>query len=78
MQETTILCCFGLDHYVKVDSTNIDKPALRRLLKDQYGLCAATLSFVPQGEESYGYILETSAQTRYFVNVYEHPSEGES
>ena len=23
-------------------------------------------SFVPQGEESYGYILETLAQSRYF------------
>jgi thiamine kinase-like enzyme len=60
---------------MKVDSSNIDKRALRRLLKDQYGLCAAVLSFVPQGEESYGYILETLAQSRYFVKVYEHPSE---
>ena len=60
---------------MKVDSSNIDKRALRQLLKDQYGLCAAVLSFVPQGEESYGYILETLAQSRYFVKVYEHPSE---
>jgi thiamine kinase-like enzyme len=60
---------------MKVDSSNIDKRALRQLLKDQYGLCAAVLSFVPRGEESYGYILETLAQSRYFVKVYEHPSE---
>lgn len=60
---------------MKVDSSNIDKQALRRLLKDQYGLRAAVLTFVPQGEESYGYILETLAQSRYFVKVYEHPSE---
>lgn len=60
---------------MKVDSSDIDKLALHRLLKDQYGLCAATLSFVPEGEESYGYILETSTHSRYFVKVYEHPSE---
>lgn len=60
---------------MKVDSSNIDKQALRRLLKDQYGLRTAVLTFVPQGEESYGYILETLAQSRYFVKVCEHPSE---
>jgi hypothetical protein len=38
-------------------------------------LCTAALTFVPQGEESYGYILETVAQSRYFVKVQEHPSE---
>jgi Ser/Thr protein kinase RdoA (MazF antagonist) len=60
---------------MKVDSSSIDKRALHRLLKDRYGLCAAVLSFVPQGEESYGYILETLAQSRFFVKVYEHASE---
>jgi len=60
---------------MKVDSSSIDKQALCRLLKDQYGLYAAVLSFVPQGDESYGYILETLAQSRYFVKIYEHHSE---
>lgn len=60
---------------MKVESSDIDKRKLHQLLKDQYGLCAAALTFVPQGEESYGYILETLAQSRYFVKVYEHPSE---
>lgn len=59
---------------MKIDSSNIDKQALCRLLKVQYGLHAAALTFVPQGEESYGYTLETT-QSRYFVKVYEHPSE---
>ncbi len=60
---------------MKVDSSNIDKRALHQLLEDQYGLHAAALSFVPQGEESYGYVLETLAHSRYFVKVYEHSSE---
>ena len=58
---------------MKVDSPQIDKQALRRLLKAQYGLHAAGLRFVPRGEESYGYVLETLDQSRYFVKVYEHP-----
>ena len=60
---------------MKVESSDIDKRKLHQLLKDQYGLRTATLTFVPQGEESYGYILETVAQSRYFVKVYKHPSE---
>ncbi len=60
---------------MKVDSPSIDKQALCRLIKDQYGLDVAGLTFVPQGEESYGYSLETSAQSRYFVKVCEHHSE---
>lgn len=59
---------------MKVDSPSIDKQALRRLLKAQYGLHTTALTFVPQGEESYGYTLETT-QARYFVKVHEHPSE---
>jgi thiamine kinase-like enzyme len=60
---------------MKLDSPDIDKQALRRLLEDQYGLRAATLSFVPGGEEIYGYLLETAARSCYFCRVYEHPSE---
>jgi thiamine kinase-like enzyme len=60
---------------MKIESSDIDKRELHKLLRDQYELCAAALTFVPQGEESYGYILETAAQSRYFVKVYEHPSE---
>src|SRR4030066_481613 len=60
---------------MKVDSSGIDKQALCRLLKDQYGIYVAVLSFVPHGEESYGYILETLTQSRYFVKIYEHHSE---
>ncbi len=60
---------------MRVDSSNIDKRALRHLLKEQYGLRTAALSFVPRGDESYGYVLETFAQSRYFVKIYEHPSE---
>jgi spectinomycin phosphotransferase len=60
---------------MKVESSNIDKRTLRQLLKDQYGLCAATLTFLPRGEESYGYILETLTRSRYFVKVYERHSE---
>jgi len=44
---------------MKVDSANIDKQALYQLLKAEYGLEVATLSFVPAGEESYGYIAGT-------------------
>lgn len=60
---------------MKADSSDIDKDALRWLLEEQYGLRAAALRFVPRGEESYGYVLETAAQARYFCKVYEHPSE---
>jgi hypothetical protein len=60
---------------VKVDSADVDKQALRRLLEEQYGLCATALRFVPGGEESYGYLLETPAPSRHFVKVYEHPPE---
>jgi thiamine kinase-like enzyme len=58
---------------VNVDSHHIDKQALRQLLGEQYGLHAADLRFVPRGEESYGYVLETPDQARYFVKVYEDP-----
>jgi len=60
---------------MKVEPSTIDKQKLHQLLKDQYGLYASALTFIPQGEESYGYILETVAQLRYFVKIYEHPSE---
>jgi spectinomycin phosphotransferase len=60
---------------MKVDSAKIDKQALHWLLQEQYGLCSAELSFIPQGEESYGYRLETVEQARYFVKVYAHPVE---
>ncbi|HUT18090.1 MAG TPA: aminoglycoside phosphotransferase family protein [Anaerolineae bacterium] len=60
---------------MKVDSPDIDRQALGRVIEEQYGLCAVELRFVPGGEESYGYVLETSAQSRYFAKVYEHPPE---
>jgi hypothetical protein len=60
---------------VQVDSADIDKQALRDLLEQQYGLRAAPLHFVPGGEESYGYLIETPDRSRYFVKVYEHASE---
>ena len=60
---------------MKVEPAKIDKQELRRLLRDQYELSVTSLDFVPQGEESYGYILETSAQAHYFVKLYPHPSE---
>jgi hypothetical protein len=56
---------------MKVDSADIDKVALSQLLKAEYGLDVATLSFVPAGEESYGYIAETVTQRQYFVKVYD-------
>ena len=60
---------------MKVESSNIDKQALGLLLKKQYGLSVTTLNFVPQGEESYSYILETSANSRYFVKISERQPE---
>jgi spectinomycin phosphotransferase len=60
---------------MKTDSPDIDKQALCRLLKVEYGLEVATLSFVPEGEESYGYVAQTSPKRHYFVKVYEHPSD---
>ena len=57
---------------MKVDSLNIDKQALIRLIKDQFEIRpVAALRFVPLGEESYSYILETLPHTYYFVKVQE-------
>jgi hypothetical protein len=56
---------------MKVDSPNIDKRTLRRLPENEYELRAATLSFVPGGKESRGYLVETLDQSRYFCKVYE-------
>ncbi len=55
---------------MKTDPADIDKQALRQLLKDAYGLEVVTLTFVPMGEESYCYIAEASAARRYFVKVH--------
>jgi hypothetical protein len=60
---------------MKVESSDIDKQALCQLLKAEYGLEVAALSFVPEGEESYGYVAQTSPKRHYFVKVYEHPSD---
>lgn len=54
---------------MKVESPQIDRSALGRLLEAQYGLQATRLTFVPQGEESYSYILQTDVHSRHFIKV---------
>ena len=57
---------------MKVNSAEIDKDALIRVLQDAYGLkTASSLVFMPYGEESYCYKLQTAAQEKYFVKVQE-------
>ncbi len=60
---------------MKIEPANIDKQELCQLLKEQYQLWVTALNFVPQGEESYGYIVETAAQSRYFVKLSEPQPE---
>lgn len=55
---------------MKVETTSIDKKALIRLLRTDYGLMIERLVFVPKGEESYGYVAEASSGKRYFVKVH--------
>ena len=56
---------------MKVDPLDIDKQALRQLLRVEYGLDVATLTLIPEGEEGYSYVAETPAKARYFVKVYD-------
>jgi Ser/Thr protein kinase RdoA (MazF antagonist) len=56
---------------MKVDPLDIDKQALRQLLRVEYGLNVATLTLLPEGEEGYSYVAETPSKMRYFVKVYD-------
>jgi hypothetical protein len=56
---------------MKVDSVEIDKFALSSILQDAYGLHPESLVFLPYGEESYCYKLETAAKQSYLVKVQE-------
>lgn len=60
---------------MKVDSGSIDRQALCQLLREHYGLSVVTVEFVPGGEESHGYLVETAARSRRFCKVYENASE---
>jgi Ser/Thr protein kinase RdoA (MazF antagonist) len=60
---------------MKVDSGSIDRQALCQLLEEHYGLSVISLDFVPGGEESHGYVIETAARSRHFCKVYENASE---
>ena len=60
---------------MKVDSSSIDKRALCELLRRRYGLRVVAENFVPGGEESHGYVVETADRTRHFCKIYENASE---
>lgn len=55
---------------MKSDTSRIDKAALIHRLRDEYGLAIEQLTFVPKGEESYGYIATTVSGSRTFVKVH--------
>ncbi|MFN8439384.1 MAG: phosphotransferase [Caldilineaceae bacterium] len=55
---------------MKSDTSRIDRIALIRRLRDEYGLVIEQLTFVPKGEESYGYIATSTSGQRYFVKVH--------
>ena len=54
---------------MKRDTAAIDKAQLIGLIDAVYGLDVLSLTFLPQGEVSYGYLANTSSGRRYFVKA---------
>lgn len=57
--------------FMKVEASQIDQEALKALLMSQYSLAVHSVQFWPQGEESYGYIVSTDNDRRYFAKLYD-------
>lgn len=53
-----------------LNELELDKDGLRKVLSAMYGLRATALTFVPQGEVTYGYRADCQDGSRYFVKVY--------
>jgi spectinomycin phosphotransferase len=54
---------------MKVEPT-IDRAAVLAALRDQYGLSAATINFVPEGEVGVGYAFAAADGARYFAKLW--------
>ena len=54
---------------MKLDTSGIDRAQLCRLLNAEYGLHVASATFLPKGEEAYGYVAEEPGGTRHFVRA---------
>jgi Ser/Thr protein kinase RdoA (MazF antagonist) len=59
---------------MKTEPRDIDRIELSRFLGVEYGLEAGTLTFLPKGEDSSGYVFEGDAHSKYFVRV--QPARG--
>jgi len=54
---------------MKIDTSGIERERLTRLLDAEYALGAASVAFLPVGEEAYSYVAEDRHGARHFIRA---------